>query len=82
MGEFADELRAGIEQAARNITRALAAGDDYGAEAYRERHYALKRVAQRHGIQPPACPQPADRSDAGQDRREVAAEPADGGAAQ
>lgn len=53
MGEFADELRASIEEAARNITEALAAGDDYGAEVYRERLYALKRVAQRHGIQPP-----------------------------
>jgi hypothetical protein len=42
----------------------------------------LAAYDQRHGIQPPACPQPADRSDAGQDQREVAAEPADGDAAQ
>ena len=55
MGEFAEELRAGICEAARNMAEARAAGDDYGAEVYRERLHFLRRVALRHGIQPPAC---------------------------
>lgn len=59
MGEFADELRAGIDQAARNMTEAQTAGDDYGAEVYRERLRYLKRVALRHGVEAPPCPEPA-----------------------
>jgi hypothetical protein len=35
-GVFADELRAGIAEAGRNMTEARLAGDDYGAEADRE----------------------------------------------
>ena len=59
MAEFGDELRAGIEEAARHISRALAVGDDYGAEAYRERLCAIRRVvpAPRH----PATRLPATR---------------------
>ncbi len=59
MGEFADELRAGIDQAARNMTEARRAGDDYGAEVYRERLHYLKRVALRHGVEAPHYPEPA-----------------------
>lgn len=59
MGEFAEELRAGICEAARNMAEARAAGDDYDAEVYRERLHFLRQVALRHSIQPPACPEPA-----------------------
>ena len=59
MGEFATELRAGIDQAARNMTEAHRAGDDYGAEAYRERLHYLKLVALRHGVEAPPCPEAA-----------------------
>jgi hypothetical protein len=65
MGEFADELQAGIEEAARNIVGALAAGDDYGVEVYWERLCALKRAARRHGIQlslPAITGEPGTRS--------------------
>ncbi len=34
MGVFADELRAGIDEAARKLIEARLAGDDYGAAAY------------------------------------------------
>ena len=64
MGEFADDLRAGICEAARQMTEARAAGDDYGAEVYRERLPYLRQVALRHSIQPPACPGPAACSEA------------------
>ncbi len=33
MGRFADELRAGIDEAARKMAEARLAGDDYGAGA-------------------------------------------------
>ena len=56
MGEFADDLRAGICEAARQMAEARAAGEDYGAEGYRERLPYLRQVALRHSIQPPACP--------------------------
>lgn len=58
MGEFADEVRAGIDEAARKMTEARAGGDDYGAEAYRERLGFLRRVARRHGVEPGVCPGP------------------------
>ena len=45
MGRFADELRAGIDEAVRKMAEAQRAGDDYGAEAYRERLSFLRRVA-------------------------------------
>jgi hypothetical protein len=51
MGVFADELRAGMAEAARKMTEARLAGDDYGAEAYRERLRYLQRVAARHGVE-------------------------------
>jgi hypothetical protein len=47
---FADELRAGIGEAARKVAEARLAGDDYGAEAYRERLSDLRRVARCHGV--------------------------------
>jgi hypothetical protein len=59
MGQFADEVRAGIDEAARKMTEARAGGDDYGAEAYRERLGFLRRVAHRHGLGPWPCPEPA-----------------------
>jgi hypothetical protein len=49
---FADELRAGIGEAARKMAEARLAGDDYGAEAYRERLFHLRRVARCHGLFP------------------------------
>lgn len=65
MGEFADELRAGIDEAARNMAEARVAGDDYGAEVYRERLRYLRRVALRHGVEAPPCPEPTARSEPG-----------------
>jgi hypothetical protein len=59
MGIFADELHAGIDEAAREMTEARRAGDDYGAEAYRERLGFLRRVARRHGLGPWSCPEAA-----------------------
>jgi hypothetical protein len=59
MGGFADELRAGIDQAARNMTEARSAGDDYGAEVYHERLHYLKRVALHHGVEAAPCREPA-----------------------
>ena len=62
MGVFADELRAGIDETARKLTEARLAGDDYGAEAYRERPGFLRRVAHRHGLGPwPARSSPRGR---------------------
>jgi hypothetical protein len=58
MGLFADELRAGISEAARKMTEARLAGDHFSAEAYRERLRYLRRVAARHGVG--ASPEPAD----------------------
>ena len=59
MGQFAEELRAGIDEAARKMTEARLAGDDYGAETYRERLEFLRRVARRHGLGP--WPEPRAR---------------------
>jgi len=59
MGAFADELRAGIDEAARKMADARLAGDNYGAEAYRERLSFLRRVAARHGLGPWPSPDPA-----------------------
>jgi hypothetical protein len=56
MAGFADELRAGIDEAAREMAGARLAGDDYGAGAWRERLSYLRRVARRHGIELPAAP--------------------------
>lgn len=57
---FADELRAGINEAARKMAEARLAGDDYGAEAYRERLFHLRRVAQCHGVFPWPAGEPGD----------------------
>ena len=59
MGYFAEELRTGIDEAARKMAEARQAGDDYAAEAYRERLGFLRRVANRHGLGP--WPEPAVR---------------------
>jgi hypothetical protein len=58
MGVFADELRAAIDEAARKMTEARRAGDEYGADSYRERLRYLRRVAAGHGVE--ASPEPAD----------------------
>jgi hypothetical protein len=58
MGAFADELRAGIDEAVRKMAEARLAGDNYGAEAYRERLSFLRRVAARHGLGPWPSPDP------------------------
>ena len=65
MGQFAEELRAGIDEAARKMTEARLAGDHYGAETYRERLEFLRRVARRHGLGPRPCPKPAAGGEAG-----------------
>ena len=52
MGVFAEELRVGIDEAARKMTEARLAGQDHGAEAWRERLGFLRRVAKRHGLGP------------------------------
>jgi hypothetical protein len=65
MGLLAEELRAGIDEAARKMTEARLAGDDYGAETYRERLEFLCRVAGRHGLGP--CPEPTAGGEAGRD---------------
>lgn len=59
MGAFTDELRAGIDQAARQMAQAQLAGDDYGADAYGERLSYLRRVARRHGVEFPLRQGPA-----------------------
>jgi hypothetical protein len=52
MGQFAEELRAGIDEAARKTAEASRDGDAGGAEAWRERLLFLRRVAGRHGLGP------------------------------
>ncbi|MGA2827320.1 MAG: hypothetical protein ABSF03_14525 [Streptosporangiaceae bacterium] len=64
MGAFTDELRAGIDQAARQMTQAQLAGDDYGADAYGARLSYLRRVARRHGVEFPLRPGPPARDEA------------------
>ena len=59
MGVFADELRAGIDEAAGKMEAARRDGDRYGAEAYRERLVFLRRIARRHGLGPWPCLEPA-----------------------
>jgi hypothetical protein len=59
MGAFADELRAGIDEAARQMARAQLSGDNYGADAYGGRLSYLRRVARRHGVEFPLRPGPA-----------------------
>lgn len=73
MRVFADELRAGIGEAARKIAEARLAGDDYGAEAYRERLSQLRRVARCHGVDIPPSPGPAADGETGDGRRGEAA---------
>ncbi len=73
MGLLAEELRAGIDEAARKMTEARLAGDDYGAETYRERLGFLRRVAGRHGLGPWPCPEPAAGGEAGEDCCQAAA---------
>ena len=53
MAGFADELRAGIDEAARKMAEARLADDDYGVGAWRERLAYLRRVARRHGVELP-----------------------------
>jgi hypothetical protein len=48
---FADELRAGTDEAARKVAEARLAGDDHYAEAYRERLSYLQYVAGGHGVE-------------------------------
>jgi hypothetical protein len=50
MEEFADELRADIDEAARKMADAQADGDSYGADAYSERLKYLRRFALRHAV--------------------------------
>ena len=66
MGRFADELRSGIDEAVRKMAEAQRAGDDYGAEAYRERLSFLRRVARRHGVGVWLGREPAGRGGASQ----------------
>jgi len=51
MAGLADELQAGIDEAARKMAEARLVGDDYGAGAWRERLAYLRRVARRHGVE-------------------------------
>jgi hypothetical protein len=67
MGLFADELRAGIGEAARKLAEARLAGDHFSAEAYRERPRYLRCMATRHGVETPA--EPADPCGAGEGLR-------------
>lgn len=73
MRQFAGELRAGLDEAARTMAEARLAGEDYGAEAWRERLGFLRRVAGHYGLMPWPCPGPAARGEAGEDRGEAAA---------
>ena len=75
MGLLAEELRAGIDEAARKMTEARLASDHYGAEAWRERLGFLRRVAGRHGLGPWPwpCPEPTARPEAVEDCCEAAA---------
>jgi hypothetical protein len=54
MGASADEVRDAMGEAARKLAGALLAGDDHGAEAYRERLRFLRSVAARHALPPAA----------------------------
>jgi hypothetical protein len=67
MGVFADELPAAMGETARKMAEARLAGDDYAAEAYRERLRYLRRTAARHGVE--AFPGPADPGEAGEGLR-------------
>jgi hypothetical protein len=67
MGVFADELQASIGEAARKMTEARLAGDDFSAEAYRERLRYLRCIATRHGVE--ASAEPAVPSSAGEGLR-------------
>jgi hypothetical protein len=58
MRTFTQELQTGIDEAARKVAEARLAGDDHGAEAYRERLAFLRRVARRHGVELPPHPAP------------------------
>jgi len=51
MAGFAEELRAGIDEAARKMAEARLAGDDQGAGAWRERLSYLRRAARLHGVE-------------------------------
>jgi hypothetical protein len=64
MGAFADDLRAGIDEATRRLAEARLAGDDHGADAYGERLSYLRRVVRRHGVEFPLRPAPAARDEA------------------
>jgi len=48
---FADEVRAGIDKAARKVAQARLDGDDSCAEAYRERLWYLWHAAGGHGVE-------------------------------
>jgi hypothetical protein len=67
MGVFAEELRAGVGEAARKMAEARLAGDHFSAEAYRERLRHLRCIATRHGVA--ASAEPADRGGAGEGLR-------------
>ena len=60
MAGFASCLRAGIDEAAREMAEAQLVGDNYGAGAWRERLSALRRVARWHGVELAPGPGPAD----------------------
>jgi hypothetical protein len=77
MAGFADELRSGIDRAARKMAEAQLAGDDYGAAAWHERLSYLRSVARRHGVEFPLVPGPAGGQARG---RTAVTSPADGGA--
>jgi hypothetical protein len=67
MGLFADELRAGMGEAARKLAEARLAGDHFSAEAYRERLRYLRCIATCHGVE--ASAEPADPGGAGEGLR-------------
>lgn len=69
MGVFADELRAGIDEAAREMAEARLAGDDYGAGAWRERLSYLRRIARRCEAGFPLLPAARDEACAATGRR-------------
>jgi hypothetical protein len=59
MASLADELRAGLDEAARKMAEAQLETDDYGAGAWRERLSFLRRVARCHDVELPPGPGPA-----------------------
>ena len=67
MGLFADELRAGIGEAARKMTEARMVGDHFSAGAYCERLRYLRCIATRHGVE--ASAEPAGPGGAGEGLR-------------